>query len=374
MVGISAKSNIETYKINITIQKELNQIFNLLKNSNLEKLKQLPTKNMIQNIKILLRSSNLTPQIRNKLKDILKLVQKTIQDHKLQPVLKNLKIFENELKNILMRSTDKTVPAPASKSIKYLDNILQEFVLNDNRQIKQSSIKLLNSRNIIKNTENFIKNLQAISNLVKNYPILKKYQSILDNFIKSVKRAGIKKNLQDLGILYETKKNFVNSKKINYNLKETLLNIKKNNKNSINNQALSKLVDKSILQIQSNQINSIINSNFTSFLPFSWKNLKDGKLSFKYYKKTKNFACKIELNLEKYDNISILLILNENNISIGINTKNLLLRDKIIINLKNFKMQLSSIGLNSNIFLLKNEQEYKSEFEDVIKLGMDIKA
>ena len=388
MIKFSSKSNVKIQQIDQVVQKELNFIFNSLKTNNLKNLKQLQIENIIKNIKTLSKKGKLTLQTKNRLQEILKIIQENIQKYKNLPIHAKLKTLENEIKKILIQSsnenTNKTFNATpkkfTQKNIKNLNAILKEYVLDDNKEIKKSSIKLLSNSKIIKNIGNITKNLQTILNLIKDQPSLKRYQPVLENFTKSINKIDIKDNIQNSGILYEAKlkDNILKNKSVGDNLtndlKAVLLNIKKDNKNSINNPLIDKLSDKSISQIQSNQINSILNSNFTSFIPFAWEDLKDGKLSFKYYKKTKNFTCKIELDLEKYGNINILLMLNDSNLSVGINAKNKLFENKIIKNLKDLKILLNDIGLSTNIFFLKDKKQYEYGYEDVIKLGMDIKA
>ncbi len=388
MIKFSSKSNVKIQQINQVVQKELNFIFNSLKTNNLKNLKQLQIENIIKNIKKKKKKGKLTLQTKNRLQEILKIIQENIQKYKNLPIHAKLKTLENEIKKILIQSSNKntnkilsTMPKKfTQKNIKNLDAILKEYVLDDNKEIKKSSIRLLSNSKIIKNIGNITKNLQTILNLIKDQPSLKRYQPVLENFTKSINKIDIKDNIQNSGILYEAKlkDNILKNKSVGDNLtndlKAVLLNIKKDNKNSINNPLIDKLSDKSISQIQSNQINSILNSNFTSFIPFAWEYLKDGKLSFKYYKKTKNFTCKIELDLEKYGNINILLMLNDSNLSVGINAKNKLFENKIIKNLKDLKILLNDIGLSTNIFFLKDKKQYEYGYEDVIKLGMDIKA
>ncbi len=388
MIKFSSKPNVKIQQIDQVVQKELNIIFNSLKTDNLKNLKQLTIENIIKNIKILSKKRKLTLQIKNRLQEILKIIQENILKYKNLSIYTKLKSLEDEIKKILTQSsnknTNKTFNATpkkfTQKNIKNLDAILKEYISDGNNEIKKSSIRLLNNSNIIKNIGNITKNLQTILNLVKDQPLLKKYQPVLENFTKSINKIDIKNNIQNSGILYEAKlkENILKNKSVGDNLtndlKAVLLNIKKDNKSSINNPLIDKLSDKSISQIQSNQINSILNSNFTSFIPFAWEDLKDGKLSFKYYKKTKNFTCKIELDLEEYGNINILLILNDRNLSVGINAKNKLFENKIIENLKDLKILLDDIGLSANIFFLKDKKKYEYESDDVIKLGMDIKA
>jgi len=388
MIKFSSKSNVKIQQIDQVVQKELNIIFNSLKTDNLKNLKQLPIENMIKNIKILSKKGKLTLQIKNRLQDILKIIQKNTQKYKNLPIQEKLKTLEDIIKKILTQSSNKntnktfnTIPKKfIQKNIKNLDAILKEYVSDDNKEIKKSSIRLLNNSNIIKNIGNITKNLQTILNLIKDQPLLKKYQPVLENFTKSINKIDIKDNIQNSGILYEAKlkENILKNRSVGDNLtndlKAVLLNIKKDNKSSINNPLIDKFSDKSISQIQSNQINSILNSNFTSFIPFAWEDLKDGKLSFKYYKKTKKFTCKIELDLEEYGNINIFLILNDSNLSVGINAKNKLFENKIIKNVKDLKILFNDIGLSANIFFLKGKKEYEYKSEDVIKLGMDIKV
>ncbi len=383
MIRFTPKSNTKTQKINLIIQKDLNAVFALLKNKNVRGLKQLPLKSLIKNIEILSKKNKLNPELTKRLWNILE----TVQNQESTSTPANFKIFKDKLKTILMQTSNRNINKISEttnknllpKTIKNLDAVLKEFASNKKEKSNTSSIKLLSNSHIIKNIGNITKNLQSILNLIKDQPSLLKYKPVLENFTKPIYKTNLKENIQNSGILFETKlkENFNNTKFIKKiltnDLKAVLSNIKKDNKNSTNNPLIDKLSDKSILQIQSSQINSIINSNFTSFIPFNWKNLKDGKISFKHYKKTKNFTCKIELDLEQYGNINIFLALNESNLSIGINTCNEIFGGKIRNNLRKLKTNLNNIGLNTNIFFLKDKKENEYELEDVIKLGMDIR-
>jgi len=177
--------------------------------------------------------------------------------------------------------------------------------------------------------------------------------------IKNIKNIDLKNALLKSGVFLES--NLKNGIDIKDDLKAKILKAKAD---TTNPQTIQKL-DKALLQIDYFQLLSHISNDNYIFLPFYWKDLKDGKIIIKKYKKD-SFYCNLELNLVDYGELKIKIALNnEKNLDIKIFSnseklkKNLLnLEDSLKENLKKENLNLTSISfkeLKKDLYLTQEE-------------------
>ncbi len=258
-------------------------------------------------------------------------------------------------------------------------NTLEEAIKSLLSDTKNSKIKLLTEKNIIKNIGNITKDLQTILTKIDKDKSLKIYKSSIENFTKTIENIDLKQNIKNTGILYESKIfNNINEKKstdtnLRDDLKGSLLKLKEHHDIKQDFQT-KQLIEKTISHIELFQTNSLLNSMFCSYIPFLWKDLKDGSLSFGKLKNKDCSVCKIELDLEKYEQVNILLLLCQNNLSIKLDIKNQTLKKMIQNNLKSLKIKLSKIQTKTNIFFPdKKNNPFNNNKESTLSLQMDLK-
>jgi len=247
----------------------------------------------------------------------------------------------------------------------------------NNELIKSDIIQLIDKNEIIKNKINITKDIKILLSIIKNKSAFKKFEPVLENFTKNIDKIDLKQNIKNSGIFFENKlkNNILQNKPIETELKNDL----KKNLYEIKNKTLKRgdkniilIVDKIIKNINFVQMNSFLNQAFISYIPFSWNKLKDGKMKFDSSNNKKTFSCKIELNLEKYGEIFIHLLMHSNELSIGINTKNNHFKKLAKSSFNLLNTNLKEIGLNTNIFFFKEKKQYYNN-KKITNLGMDFK-
>ncbi len=315
--------------------------------------------------------------------------------------IKNNKELKDILSNIknLIENIKQKIPANAKDTHKILSQISSIIKNNtkESNQIKVESFEQIIKKTIkksqglkisfygekhnIKHIGNITNNLNKIVKLIQDNPKLKSFKQTIQNFTKSIEQINLKDNIQNSGILYESKiahniddKNISNNPIVKQDIKATLLDLK-NDIHIFKDSKATSLIDKTLTQIESFQTNSLISSTFISYVPFLWEGLKEGSMQFDKLKKEDNFSCKIELSLEKYGDLHMLLLLNQNSISIGIEAKNTEFEKKIKSNIKELKKRLNAISLKSNIFFVnrKNDPFLNNSYDNKIDIGMDLK-
>lgn len=138
------------------------------------------------------------------------------------------------------------------------------------------------------------------------------------------------------------------------------------------------LVQKLTTQIEYHQLLSYVSSSNHLYIPLSWQGLKEGSMMMRQTQ-DESFHCQIDLDLEHYGKINMMLFLSQNKyIDISIATQKNELKDKVMENLQELKIALNNVGLiTGNVKLIEYKangfakQQYGSEV--MSNFGINIK-
>ncbi len=292
-----------------------------------------------------------------------------LKDKQVDKIIKDIDESISKLNSFTSENLNK----PAKVIEKRLDEILYKALKNGDI----SKLKIFNSSKINSQLDNLTKEIKDIENLIKTKHEFKRYTPLLKKFTADIENIDLQTNIKNSGVFFESKlKEIVLQKEsklseIENDLKNILQHIEKDAKTS-GEKTLLNHTQKAISHIETLQLNSVINSSINLFIPFDWEDLKNGSLSISRHKE-RNFSCRIDLNLKKLGKIDILMLLNGNDISIGIDAKDERFKDILVNNKNILSKMLKSIKLNPHIFFHIQQKDIYNE-EDEINLGMDIKA
>ncbi len=198
--------------------------------------------------------------------------------------------------------------------------------------------------------------------------------------IKDINPKELKTKLQTSGLFLESSiKNTQNPKELfSSDIKAILLKAhdELTNSNQTNKQEILKHIDKLLLQIDYNQLVSHLSNASSLYIPYEWKDLKDGNITLKNAKDDK-FFCDIHLNLKSYGELDLRLALFQNDqINININTKSKALKSILQENLPTLKKQLLHVNITPKEIRFINEKSniYEKQTSDNFAMGFEVKA
>lgn len=140
------------------------------------------------------------------------------------------------------------------------------------------------------------------------------------------------------------------------------------------------LVNKLITQIEYHQLLSYVSSSNHLYIPLAWQGLKEGSMMMKQTQED-NFHCQIDLDLEHYGKINMMLVLSQQNyIDVSIATQKNELKEKVFSNLQELKLAFNEVGLiTGSVKLIEykekgfaKQQSYASG-ESMSNFGINIK-
>ncbi len=325
-------------------------------------------KNKLPQITQNIKNSKELNDILSSMKDLVKSIQRQLPQ--------NAKETQNRLSQIIS-TINKEIEKPDQIKIQSFEQIIKKTI----EKSQDLKISFYGEKHSIKHIGNITNNLNKIAKMIQNSPKLEQHKQTILNFTKSIEHINLKENIQNSGILYESKiahnindKDISNNPTVKQDIKGTLIDLKNDIHISKDSKTLS-LIDKTLTQIESFQANSLISSTFVSYIPFLWDGLKEGSMQFDKLKKEDSFSCKIELSLEKYGDIHMLLLLNQNSISISIEAQNKEFENRIKNDIGYLKKRLNAISLKPNIFFANRKKDpfLSNSFEDKMDIGMDFK-
>ncbi len=328
------------------------------------------TQELVENIKNILKNDTPRSNIQTKLKNIESTFEKIninfLSEQETKDILKSM---QKDIKTLLQNS--KTAPKH-----KNFDSLIKDALMH----FKTSKIKLLNQNQIIKNIGNITKNLDKI---ILNLPKTKKYIPIkeeLSKFSQDIKNVDLKQNIKNSGILYESKLlNSINEKSsttqiTKSDVKAILLSLK-NDPSLKQHHNIQNNIENTLSQINAVQANALIGENFTSYIPFAWDNLKDGYFSIVKLKTENGFSCKIELDLNKYGKVDILMLFHQEFLSMKMDIKDKEFENRLKKDFSILQQALKKLGFKNSIFFSEKQQNLygcKDSFNNT--LNMDIKV
>ena len=342
---------------------------------------KVATKEFIKDIKFLINSlksfkSEQKPIILETVK-----LHKNIEDIKILeqsvknlPSLENFKQYEKEIKRVI--GSVKQDLLKVKDLVNTKENLPVKLNLEVKNEIENLIKPILQMPNLPEAKEftslNLSVQIQRVVNILKSELITQKEKLHVEN----VKLANTLEKVVKEHIF--TKKLVPNQKfqvetsiktEISNDIKSTLLNIKKELSNLPNpNKELNLQVDRVLGHIEYFQLVSLSSNTFTTYLPFLWNDLQEGKVSFKKLKQNRYF-CEINLKLKDYDEIDLILMLFDDiYINMSIFTQSKESKSLTKNHLKELKMGFSKLGLiASNIdFFNKKRDKNKTNFQEFI--------
>lgn len=322
-----------------------------------------------------------------KIDNFLKLISNNTDKKDLYSSFKEMREYFNKIKNIspqkispLQKHIDTisrllNIQSTQTKEIKNLKTLLKEMITTR----KQGKVSIIGKEALIKNLENITKNIDTISSSLPNEKKYIPLKAELKNFTLNIQEINLEKNIKNSGVFYEAKlfKSDVDDtfKKelVTKDVKAILLKLKSDESLKENHQ-LNTTIDKTITQINTVQTNAILTQTLFTYIPFGWDNLKDGSLSISNLKKKDKFSCKIELNLESYGQVDIMMLFAQDMVSLNMDIKNEKFKNILQAHRLELKKALQDLGYDTAIFFGKqknNRYDLQSELE--MNMGMDIK-
>lgn len=139
-------------------------------------------------------------------------------------------------------------------------------------------------------------------------------------------------------------------------MKGVLTKLSDNLQTSPQNKEALEITNRLLTQIEYHQLVSYVSSSTHLYVPFSWDGLQGGSMMMKQ-SSDNNFHCQIDLNLEAYGKLNMMLVLSgEKYIDISIAVQKKELSEKITQQLNNLKQAFNEVGLiTGNVKML----EYK---------------
>ncbi|MFN3479489.1 MAG: flagellar hook-length control protein FliK [Thermodesulfovibrionales bacterium] len=157
----------------------------------------------------------------------------------------------------------------------------------------------------------------------------------------------LKELLENTGILFETRlKKILEDGKLEEGL---LRSLREDLKANLLRLAEESEIDKGIAKIETFQALSKVTDSFFTFLPIIWKELKDGDISFKKRgdgRGEKTFTCRLNLNLEGYGELAVMITLQNKNFFVSFAVENQGLQKLIEQNRELLYDSFAGTGLN----------------------------
>jgi len=355
--ALSAKESILT-KLISELARNISNIskkpeFFQLSDKDISKLQRLNSeifKSLPQEIKSLPKDTML--QLKSLLQTSLKITGQTIQSRlenlvtSLPEGVKNHPIVANISSNLLI-SMDKLLETPM-KNILYDTGVLLEAKLRAIaeliRQTEQAgtfkpALKAKASEIDIPKEETSTQNIIRLFKRLKDAP-----EQSLNDRQKPISR-------QDLNTI----KNDLKAELLQ--LRQIILN---KSKDTIESQSLKdfppaqkettlKVINTLIKDIETFQLLSKTTDSFYTFLPVTWKEIKDGNLSFKKGKDSagnSSYSCRINLDLERFGKFSAVILMVKGDFYVSFNAENSHFKSILERNALNLQESFRAKGLN----------------------------
>jgi len=274
-----------------------------------------------------------------------------------------------------------------SKDIKSILNaLLTQSSQNTNND--KTLIYLLKNNPTLKSLGSASNTIKDLLNAVKLEKSPLPIETTLKNFLTNIKDlsdSALKQKFENSGIFLESKLKNANAQNvkdiISNDLKSVLLKASEeiNQSTHPNKIEILKQVDKLLLQIDYHQLLSHLSNASSLYVPFSWEQLQEGHINIKKEKEEK-FYCDIDLQLKKYGELNLKLVLYENKqLNIHIYSNNIELKEKIKDNISSLRSALieNHITPREIRFFDLTKEEKTSPYEDnstKINMGFEVKV
>ncbi|ADN09396.1 flagellar hook-length control protein FliK [Sulfurimonas autotrophica] len=263
-----------------------------------------------------------------------------------------------------------------------LDSLLKRATTSDTAQNKLL-LELLKNNPTLKSLSNANTTIKELIQTLKQEKNPLSLEKTLENFLTNIKEINpkeLKTKMQTSGLFLESNiKNTQNPKELfSSDIKALLLKAHDELANSTqtNKQEILKHIDKLLLQIDYNQLVSHLSNASSLYIPYEWKDLKDGNITLKNAKDDR-FFCDIHLNLKSYGELDLRLALFQNDqLNININTKSEALKSILQQNLPTLKKQLLHVNITPKEIRFINEKSniYEKQINDNLAMDFEVKV
>ncbi len=233
---------------------------------------------------------------------------------------------------------------------------------------KQTNINIQNLSSA--KSKDIPKTLQILLNQIQNNPIMEKQITIIKDF------------LANSNILEQ--KPLTTATKVQGDIKAVLLQVQEqlNAKGVDIPKEIKAQVDKVLAQIEFYQISSYSSNSNYMYLPVEWDDMEEASIKFNSTQKD-NYSCHIGLTLRNHGDIKAMLLLdNNNNLSINLNVMDKEFKSKLQKNMQLLRQGINKIGLslhNLNVFDMQDikQQTYEQKAytnNENLNFGIDLKV
>jgi len=327
-------------------------------------------------------------------------IQNIIKENKTQPLLKSLKV---ELEN-LIKTPSLGIDTKNIKEVIHKIEQLLKLSFNDLQNINQNELKTYfatisdkfpqtTSKSVFDIIEKILSSLKQPQVGFEQKKIPLDIKNFLASFEKELSKADVvfskhtQKTVDKISMFLKMPQDINKTliqQDIQKDIKALLLGLEKEvstNQTSISNSNdILKSVDKLLVQLDYFQLLSHLSNSSALYIPYSWDQLEDGKLSMKQ-SKDGSFFCEIDLELKEFGKLNMMLQLFEKNqLNIMIYTQKDELKDIFKDNMKDLRAALTSVNIQPrNIKLHKlseteKKQQIYGEVEELHELGFEVKG
>lgn len=362
--------------------------------NNSSNLKKSITQNL-QNTQTTLNNTNISDELKSKIQgdvqSILKKIESSQQSGlKIENSLSLLKNATEQIDKLDQKILTNNIKNDISLNLKeVVSQVKNNFLIEGFLSLKKAIVLIMEQVENVntKSTIEIKKELKTIEGKIESVQENKTNNSKI-NIVKDLLSQVTKtvdtinsSNIQEL-----LKNNIGSIKNISEDIKSVLLKIKEMVEKDIPNEMQAKElktnIDKVLSQIDYYQLSSYTSNTNHSFISFMQDELNDVDIKFNNGNKDE-FSCMINLTLQQYGDLKILLLLDKKNslsINIGVEKQNF--KQMIQTSMQELRIKINSIGLsliNLNVFDLENEKDKSNELKaygtnENLNFGLDIKV
>lgn len=362
--------------------------------NNSSNLKKSITQNL-QNTQTTLNNTNISDELKSKIQgdvqSILKKIESSQQSGlKIENSLSLLKNATEQIDKLDQKILTNNIKNDISLNLKeVVSQVKNNFLTEGFLSLKKAIVLIMEQVENVntKSTIEIKKELKTIEGKIESVQENKTNNSKI-NIVKDLLSQVTKtvdtinsSNIQEL-----LKNNIGSIKNISEDIKSVLLKIKEMVEKDIPNEMQAKElktnIDKVLSQIDYYQLSSYTSNTNHSFISFMQDELNDVDIKFNNGNKDE-FSCMINLTLQQYGDLKILLLLDKKNslsINIGVEKQNF--KQMIQTSMQELRIKINSIGLsliNLNVFDLENEKDKSNELKaygtnENLNFGLDIKV
>ena len=267
-----------------------------------------------------------------------------------------------------------------NKDIKtLLDNLFRDII--SKKESKTILLDMLKNSKYLFELKDFQQDIKTLAKYISFDTKLQNIVKHLDNFLIDIKnptQQKLQSTILNSGVFLESK--IKNNISVSDDLKAILLKLNNEleNINMPHYKETKHIVEKILAQIEFYQALSSLSNNPTTYLGFDWNDLEESQISFYTDPKTQTVSCQINLTLDKYNQVKVLLQLDKkNHISINIAVEDDTLKAKMQQNLQTLRKHITKLSLlllELNVFSFPNQNSNPYNTDKTLAFNLDLKV